>query len=179
MGLDRHNIPDEYLCEVCKPRPVDRKRAKAMQSRRRTEIFNNTSSSDENSPKKGSRSGPGSNKARKLIDGKKEKLDKAKFKKGQKLNNKAGKKPLKDLKENDKNTKKPYRKRKPSDKGSDRKIKRSLSSRKSLDDELSADELSDDSSADLSEPKMDAAQSLRSWIDQYEEAVTNHYSPEL
>merc|ERR1712008_123790 len=42
------NIPDEYLCEVCKPRPIDRKRAKAMQARRRNEIreLNNSSSSD-------------------------------------------------------------------------------------------------------------------------------------
>merc|ERR1712141_955182 len=47
MGLDKNNIPDEYLCEVCKPRPIDRKRAKAMQSRRRNEIFQHSSSSDE------------------------------------------------------------------------------------------------------------------------------------
>ena len=33
MGLDKNNIPDEYLCEVCKPRPVDRKKARAMQAR--------------------------------------------------------------------------------------------------------------------------------------------------
>ena len=48
MGLDKNNIPDEYLCEVCKPRPIDRKRAKALQSRRRNEIreLNNSSSSD-------------------------------------------------------------------------------------------------------------------------------------
>merc|ERR1719394_2208425 len=48
MGLDKNNIPDEYLCEVCKPRPIDRKRAKAMQARRRNEIreLNNSSSSD-------------------------------------------------------------------------------------------------------------------------------------
>ena len=31
MGLDKNNIPDEYLCEKCSPRPVDRKRAKALQ----------------------------------------------------------------------------------------------------------------------------------------------------
>ena len=24
MGLDKNNIPDEYLCEKCNPRPVDR-----------------------------------------------------------------------------------------------------------------------------------------------------------
>ena len=46
MGLDKNNIPDEYLCEVCKPRPIDRKRAKALQSRKRIEIPTvNTSSS--------------------------------------------------------------------------------------------------------------------------------------
>ena len=47
MGLDRNNIPDTYLCEVCDPRPVDRKRARALQSRRRSEIFNNSSSSED------------------------------------------------------------------------------------------------------------------------------------
>merc|ERR1711981_866329 len=47
MGLDKNNIPDEYLCEVCKPRPIDRKRAKAMQARRRTELYHHSSSSDE------------------------------------------------------------------------------------------------------------------------------------
>ena len=47
MGLDRNNIPDEYLCEVCEPRPVDRKRAKAMQARRRSELYHHSSSSDE------------------------------------------------------------------------------------------------------------------------------------
>merc|ERR1712001_683818 len=49
MGLDKNNIPDEYLCEVCKPRPIDRKRAKALQSRKRIEIptINTSSSSDD------------------------------------------------------------------------------------------------------------------------------------
>merc|ERR1712012_134404 len=55
MGLDKNNIPDEYLCEVCKPRPIDRKRAKAMQARRRNEIreLNNSSSSDGEPDKRG------------------------------------------------------------------------------------------------------------------------------
>merc|ERR1712088_50004 len=47
MGLDKNNIPDEYLCEVCKPRPIDRKRAKSMQSRRRSELYHHSSSSDD------------------------------------------------------------------------------------------------------------------------------------
>ena len=55
MGLDKNNIPDEYLCELCKPRPIDRKRAKAMQARRRNEIreLNNSSSSDGEPDKRG------------------------------------------------------------------------------------------------------------------------------
>merc|ERR1712018_1052619 len=32
---------------------------------------------------------------------------------------------------------------------------------------------------DALEPMVDASQNIRSWVDQYEEAVTNHYSPEL
>ena len=24
IGLDKNNIPDEYLCEKCSPRPIDR-----------------------------------------------------------------------------------------------------------------------------------------------------------
>merc|ERR1719481_1190681 len=54
MGLDRNNIPDEYLCEICKPRPVDRKRAQRLQSRRRNELLMNRSSSsdDEQRPPK-------------------------------------------------------------------------------------------------------------------------------
>merc|ERR1719369_1349312 len=56
MGLDRNNIPDEYLCEKCLPRFVDRKRAKALQRAREKEIFvrmhpNNDSSDDEKIPK--------------------------------------------------------------------------------------------------------------------------------
>ena len=79
MGLDKNNIPDEYLCEKCSPRPIDRlvfqletfsifspsisiflisrKRAKALQKARAKEIYNRMqpqagprdSSEDENS----------------------------------------------------------------------------------------------------------------------------------
>jgi hypothetical protein len=53
MGLDKNNIPEEYLCEKCKPRPVDKKRAKALQRAREKEIFarlNFDSSDDEKKP---------------------------------------------------------------------------------------------------------------------------------
>lgn len=53
MGLDKNNIPDEYLCEKCQPRPVDKKKAKALQRAREKEIFarlNFDSSDDEKKP---------------------------------------------------------------------------------------------------------------------------------
>ncbi|XP_075161487.1 SET domain-containing protein upSET [Haematobia irritans] len=37
MGIDRQNIPDEYLCELCQPRPVDKARARALQVQKRKE----------------------------------------------------------------------------------------------------------------------------------------------
>lgn len=38
MNLDRNNIPDEFLCELCQPRRVDRARARAIQYRKRQEF---------------------------------------------------------------------------------------------------------------------------------------------
>ncbi|XP_021711644.1 uncharacterized protein LOC5568599 isoform X2 [Aedes aegypti] len=37
MGIDRANIPDEYNCEMCQPRPVDRIRARTLQMEKRKE----------------------------------------------------------------------------------------------------------------------------------------------
>ncbi|KAF9351924.1 hypothetical protein BGX26_010159 [Mortierella sp. AD094] len=34
VGIVQSNVPDEYLCELCSPRPVDRKRANEIQRRR-------------------------------------------------------------------------------------------------------------------------------------------------
>ena len=39
MFIDKGNIPEEYLCEKCQPRAVDKKRAKALQKAREKEIF--------------------------------------------------------------------------------------------------------------------------------------------
>ncbi|XP_045764876.1 uncharacterized protein LOC123867073 isoform X1 [Maniola jurtina] len=38
MGIDRNNIPDAYMCELCQPRPVDRRHARAIQLRKREEL---------------------------------------------------------------------------------------------------------------------------------------------
>ncbi|KAJ8732280.1 hypothetical protein PYW08_015010 [Mythimna loreyi] len=38
MGIDRQNIPDAYQCEICIPRPIDRRHARAIQMRKREEL---------------------------------------------------------------------------------------------------------------------------------------------
>lgn len=40
MGIDRMNIPDEYKCEVCCPRPMDKNRARTLQLLKRREQQN-------------------------------------------------------------------------------------------------------------------------------------------
>ncbi len=205
MGLDRNNIPDEYLCEVCKPRPVDRKRARALQSRRRTELFHNSSSSDDSpsSANKLNRKKMSSSSGKKDLGGRnhpqmirslqhtsKGKLNSGKLKGGKSASVLlAG--ALKFSKGipgiGSKDSSKKQKKRKPSGKGgpADNKkvtIKSKFVRRRSYndyEDEDDEDEDADSDTAALMEPRLDDSQQLRSWIDQYEEAVTNHYSPEL
>lgn len=38
MRVDRENIPDSYLCEVCQPRHVDKHRAIQIQTRKRDDL---------------------------------------------------------------------------------------------------------------------------------------------
>ncbi len=209
MGLDRNNIPEEYLCEVCKPRTVDRKRARAMQSRRRNEIFHNSSSSDnENAPTHTSTSAKMNTRKKtkkKILDrkvaGHHQHLTETKaFKQhshgGTKQHKvaKVAKPSALDLLTSKKvltkedRSKKQYRKKKAA--GADVKnvnSKKASNTRKLPHDSgkmMLVDEDSDEvdegmDSDQLLEPRLDASQHLRSWIDQYEEAITNHYSPEL
>jgi len=180
MGLDRNNIPEEYLCEKCSPRQVDKKRARMVQARREREIFNNAGSSDDDGkrsvlpgmsglpghslsglgkPKKGplpgARKGPGGKKLMKsstILD--------------------RGGEGLKA-----KGTKKNYKRRVFSKDGSTKGEGmggKKLSPRKARRKSTSATDTERDE-----EKTDDPAMMLRSWIDTYEEAVTNHYSQEL
>ncbi|XP_041976140.1 uncharacterized protein LOC121730960 isoform X2 [Aricia agestis] len=38
MGIDRNNIPDAYMCELCMPRTIDRRHARIIQLRKREEL---------------------------------------------------------------------------------------------------------------------------------------------
>jgi len=178
MGLDRNNIPDEYLCEKCHPRFVDRKRAKALQRAREKEIFlrmhpkNNDSSDDDEKMQKSGLGGLGvgiSSKNRKPLSAMTRKLH--------------GKKSLeKKMLENKKVLKKNYKRRgllktetsKPLETSPKPESQmKKLSPRKNI--RRKSLSVSDAESEDENTESV----TLRSWIDNYEEAVTNHYSPEL
>lgn len=38
LKVDPKNLPDKYLCEECEPRPVDKKRAKLIQIKKKEEM---------------------------------------------------------------------------------------------------------------------------------------------
>jgi len=182
MGLDRNNIPDEYLCEKCHPRFVDRKRAKALQRAREKEIFlrmhpkNNDSSDDDEKIQKPGLGGLGvgiSSKNRKPLSAMTRKLH--------------GKKSLeKKMLENKKVLKKNYKRRgllktetsKPLETSPKPESQmKKLSPRKNI--RRKSLSVSDAESEDENTESVTLSSPPRSWIDNYEEAVTNHYSPEL
>ena len=180
MGLDRNNIPDEYLCERCSPRGVDRKRAKALQRARERELYARLhpkpaqeggvppgldSSDDEKNIK-----GPfGMSKSKKMFSS----MTRGKLVNKKPIEGGGGKKvDRKNLKKNHKRRSglksEPNDGRTKSDSSTPPKPK--PSPRKNIRRK---------STTDAESEEEEAGESLRSWIDNYEEAVTNHYSPEL
>ncbi|KAG8302895.1 positive regulation of histone H3-K4 trimethylation [Homalodisca vitripennis] len=49
MGIDRTNIPDEYQCEKCQPRRIDKQKAIALQMRKKKELLDTSDSSSDTS----------------------------------------------------------------------------------------------------------------------------------
>jgi len=176
MLVDKDNIPDEsdeYLCEKCQPRVVDKKRAKALQKAREKEIFKTLAvdSSDEERKSAVPPAAPVGSKGRK--GGTKKAANGGVPSIGLKKTGLA----LPEKKAEKKFSKKPVKRRTLKDSlagvkcNSDRKTSpRKNQRRKSAsatDIETEEENVGNDAVA------------LRSWIDTYEEAVTNHYSPEL
>ncbi|XP_047495883.1 mediator of DNA damage checkpoint protein 1-like isoform X3 [Penaeus chinensis] len=172
MEIDRENIPDEYLCEACEPRMIDRFKARALQIRRRQEIkahlaslFScrlSSSDSDDNMPMcNKSRTSLGKVQERKVV--KKKKVKQIKDMK----NGRKG--PLSLLKKSSSvscnNNIVP---------GSEERDRRMLvKTRRRKSSSMSGGEgVSDDSCGG-------PVERLRAWVEGYEVAVTNHYSPEL
>lgn len=170
MGIDRSNIPDEYLCEICRPRRVDRQRARALQMRKREELLNSDTSSDTSSTSSadtdvGVNTIPKKRTIQQQIPRRKSEPPQVRRlnNNNNNNNNNVAKRQRRDSHPRQSST---VRKKETTKRGpGKRKAKR----RMSLEDK--EEEAQDTWSSNVAP--------LRQWIERYEEAVTNHYSPEL
>ncbi|XP_017754952.1 PREDICTED: uncharacterized protein LOC108547102 isoform X1 [Eufriesea mexicana] len=170
MGIDRSNIPDEYLCEICRPRRVDRQRARALQMRKREELLNSDTSSDTSSTSSadtdvGMNTIPKKRTLQQQIPRRKSEPPQVRRlnNNNNNNNNNVAKRQRRDShpRQSSAVRKKEVTKRGPG--------KRKAKRRMSLEDK--EEETQDTWSSNVAP--------LRQWIERYEEAVTNHYSPEL
>ncbi|XP_026667382.1 uncharacterized protein LOC108622569 isoform X3 [Ceratina calcarata] len=170
MGIDRSNIPDEYLCEICRPRRVDRQRARALQMRKREELLNSDTSSDTSSTSSadtdvGVNAIPKKRTLQQQVPRRKSEPPQVRRlnNNNNNNNNNVAKRQRRDshARQSSAVRKKEVVKRGPG--------KRKAKRRMSLEDK---EEESQDAWSSNVAP-------LRQWIERYEEAVTNHYSPEL
>ncbi|XP_076236195.1 SET domain-containing protein upSET [Calliopsis andreniformis] len=179
MGIDRSNIPDEYLCEICRPRRVDRQRARALQMRKREELLNSDTSSDTSST-----SSADTDVGVNAVTKKRTLQQQQQQQQQQQIPLRKSDPPpqVRRLNNNNNNNNNNVAKRQrrdshPRQSSAVRKKeatkrgpgKRKAKRRMSLEDK---EEDSQDTWASNVAP-------LRQWIERYEEAVTNHYSPEL
>nr|XP_012218339.1 PREDICTED: LOW QUALITY PROTEIN: uncharacterized protein LOC105669787 [Linepithema humile] len=182
MGIDRSNIPDEYLCERCRPRRVDRQRARALQMRKREELLNSDTSSDTSSTSSvdtdvGSVNNTTVQKKRSLpqqqsqvprrskSDASAQPAQVRRLNNNNNNNNNVAKRQRRDSHARQSSAVRKKENTTPKRGPGKRKAKR----RMSLEDK---EEDTQDAWGTNMAP-------LRQWIERYEEAVTNHYSPEL
>lgn len=186
MGIDRSNIPDEYLCERCRPRRVDRQRARALQMRKREELLNSDTSSDTSSTSSADTDVGSMNattqKKRSLPQQQQQppssqiprrgKSDTAaqpaqvrRLNNNNNNNNNVAKRQRRDSHARQSSAVRKKENATPKRGPGKRKAKRRMSV--------------EDKEEDVQDAWGNNMAPLRQWIERYEEAVTNHYSPEL
>ncbi|XP_037087911.1 inactive histone-lysine N-methyltransferase 2E-like [Pollicipes pollicipes] len=137
VGLDRTSIPDEYLCEQCQPRRLDRRRARSLQLRRRQKLLTDSDDSPDSGGEPTAAGRPA-----------------------------GGPRVRRPVKRRQSRLQQPAERSRLSVKK--RRLPRSSGRTRPVSD-AGAEGWS------LEQP----ARKLRCWIDEYEDAVTNHYSAEL
>lgn len=174
MGIDRQNIPEEYKCELCQPREIDQNRARTLQLMKNKEQQNffmmkqsnqiSVFPADSNTTQSGTNTGDRSqlNAFSTIVANKKKGTLSAKSRKTDLFGTSNSK-----------------RKRSDSSRGSKRReSKKSLSKRKShsgSNSNATTPVKANSAAGDCDKQ----TSTLRQWIDNYEVAMTNHYSPEL
>ncbi|XP_058466441.1 uncharacterized protein LOC131439452 isoform X2 [Malaya genurostris] len=171
MGIDRMNIPDEYNCEMCQPRPVDKNRARLLQLEKRKEqslfLANNNlqlplvDSSVNNSNPVSATGGVVSNSGGKGAN---------QYTTGKSV---TGSKKNKSASSSKKKSAESSFVKKSNKKANDSALNRVNGKRKELKKPSKKKVKSNEPNAE----KM--TNMIRTWIDNYERAITNHYSPEL
>lgn len=186
MGIDRSNIPDEYLCERCRPRRVDRQRARTLQMRKREELLNSDTSSDTSSTssadtdvgsvnatiqKKRSLSQQQQQQSSSQIprrgksDAPAQSAQVRRLNNNNNNNNNVAKRQRRDSHARQSSAVRKKENATPKRGPGKRKAKRRMSL--------------EDKEEDVQDAWGTNMAPLRQWIERYEEAVTNHYSPEL
>ncbi|XP_054289297.1 inactive histone-lysine N-methyltransferase 2E-like [Macrosteles quadrilineatus] len=165
MGIDRANIPEEYMCEKCQPRRIDKQKAIALQMRKKKELLDTSDSSSDTS------SGSDTN-----VPPRKPGAPANNRKPAQRKNITTGGKQRRESNKdsNRQNNRQVFRKKQTEK----RPPLRRKSSQPSVNNNPPAAEKSSPVEKKPPTPVTPVEQ-LRQWIDSYEEAVTNHYSPEL
>ncbi|KAA0203123.1 hypothetical protein HAZT_HAZT001823 [Hyalella azteca] len=159
MGLSKDNIPEVYLCEACHPRPVDRQKAHGIQLRKRdllTKLPHPGSSSDSDDNCRRAKNKTGKTSASNM-DVIRPKIAK---KKKPKLLDKIQKKIP------------PKRRRKSSSSATN-----AVTDAPSVG--LSPVLIAPAPATSSCQNQLTYADVVRGWVEGYEAAITNHYSPEL
>lgn len=174
MGIDRQNIPEEYKCELCQPREIDQNRARTLQLMKRKEQQNFLMMKQSN-PIAGfpadSTSSQSSNTG-----------DRSQLNAFSTIvaNKKKGTLPSKSRKGDLFGASNSKRKRNDSNRASKRReSKKALSKRKSHSGSNSSATTPVKPSPSTPSESDKQPSNLRQWIENYEVAMTNHYSPEL
>lgn len=164
MGIDRQNIPDKYKCETCEPRPVDRARARSLQCQKYKEQQSFLLLSAQ-----AQQPYPVENAIVHSTTGDRNLLNNNNFSSLTSM-----KKPQRQVSGSKRKTEIKETKRKRNESTSrangKRREPKKMSKRKASKLQLQ-----------MQQPESGEKQAanLRSWIENYESAVTNHYSPEL
>lgn len=207
MFIDRTNIQEEYLCERCEPRRVDRQRARAIQLRKREEILNNGSSSDTSSGSSllentGLNNNIAPNKKRPnnlsthpqgAVIGQTPQSTVVSRNRKNETTPTRNHRPLSALQRRSRrdlqqqtgsqrnNSSSSVRKNSVVKRRQERKVqsKRKTKTRRQQKSQENNDESQEFWDRNSRENSTNSVVQLRQWIENYEEAVTNHYSPEL
>lgn len=175
MGIDRQNIPEEYKCELCQPRSVDFDRARTLQLLKRKEQQNFLMMNTQQQPL------PVDPNLSQVVNS----VDRTQLNTFSTIaaNKKKGTLGSKSRKSEDRSGSAGNKRKRSesSGRGSSNNKRREVKKqpKRKSGSNVSSASTSKPPTANAESPTDKNASNLRNWIENYESAMTNHYSPEL